>query len=274
MQDQPCDPAAKASHSQPRATLPSASSAIVGWGHGAEIPLLIRWREPGSIPALSHTFGLQVHVLPTQNNGQKGSACGIPTCWRRMVAAQTQAPCPSCQPNKAKELPRSRKMHPFISQSNILPAPISLQTPATSVGRGGAIACRSKTAVGMNGAGRAHRAGMAGCSFGIRSRCSSLPSSVLGRRCTKQQSRPWRCPQNHRPMPCPPPTGISTCHDPLQFHACSHVHQQSSAQRTERDGAQCTNTSAGGEARERPPNPPRRTKLLHLCRHRITDEQR
>lgn len=178
MQDQPCDPTAKASRSHARAMMPSASIAIVGWGHGAEIPLLIRsatvsGENRGASLLYPTPFGLQVRVLPTQNNDQKGSACGIPTCWRRMVAAQAQAPCPSCQPNKARELPRSTKVHPFISQSKIRPAPISLQTPAISVGRGGAIACRSKTAAGVNGAGRAHRAGMAGYSFGIRSRCSS-----------------------------------------------------------------------------------------------------
>lgn len=77
-------------------------------------------------------------------------------------------------------------MHPFISHSKILPAPISLQTPTTSVGRGGATACRSKTAAGVNGAGRAHGAGMAGHSFGIRSRCSS--ASLLSAREEMQQA--------------------------------------------------------------------------------------
>eukprot|EP00076_Gallus_gallus_P034538 XP_025000076.1 uncharacterized protein LOC112530427 [Gallus gallus] len=98
----------------------------------------------------------------------------------RLLRPRSTSPLPLLPTKQSKRAIKEQKGAPLHLTLQNLPAPISLQTPATSVGRGGATACRSKTAAGVNGAGRAHGAGMAGHSFGIRSRCSS--ASLLSAR--------------------------------------------------------------------------------------------
>lgn len=62
--------------------VPSASIAIMGWGHRAEIPLLTRsatahGEDQGASLLYPTPFGLQLHVLPAQSNAPKGSVCAM-----------------------------------------------------------------------------------------------------------------------------------------------------------------------------------------------------